>query len=105
MAPTPAQGARLSPAKVTSPLRRHHIRAVTPDEVVAKSRAKALPVAPGLVAAASAHVPLLLPLIRVNRQRLGECTDQIEALLTRLATPTPEAEGDESTAETKKTAS
>ena len=87
---TPTQGARLSHAKVESLLRRHHIRAVTAEKVVATLRSKALPVAPGVVAAASGHVQLLLPLIRLHRQQLSACMHQIDALLAQLATPLSE---------------
>jgi transposase len=88
-APTPAEGARLSLAKVATILRENRIRAMKADEVVAKLREKALPVAPGVVAAASGHVRLLLPLVRLNRQQLADCTRQIEALLEQLAAPPP----------------
>lgn len=86
-APTPTEGARLSHAKVQTILRENRIRAVTAETVVAKLREKALPVAPGVVAAASGHVRLLLPLVRLNRQQLANCDHQIEALLKQLAAP------------------
>lgn len=85
-APTPAEGARLARAKVASILRKHRIRAVTAEQVVAKLRAKALPVAPGVVAAASGHVRLLVPLLRLNREQLEGCRKRIDALLKQLAT-------------------
>ena len=90
---TPTQGARLSHAKVESLLRRHHIRAVTAEKVVAMLRSKALPVAPGVVAAASGHVQLLLPLIRTHRQQLAACMHRIDTLLAQLTTPPSEAPG------------
>jgi hypothetical protein len=86
-APTPAEGARLSIAKVTSILRAHRIRAVKADQVVAKLREKPLPVAPGVVAAASGHVRLLVPLVRLNHQQVAACKHQIETLLEQLASP------------------
>jgi transposase len=86
-APTPAEGRRLSLAKVETILRTHRIRAVTAQEIVAKLRAKALPVAPGVVAAASEHVRLLLPLVRLNRRQLAECDRKIEALMEQLVAP------------------
>ena len=86
-APTPAEGARLSLAKVESILRKNHIRVVTAETVVAKLREKALPVAPGVVAAASEHVRLLLPLVRLTRQQLADCDRKIEALVEQLAAP------------------
>lgn len=95
-APTPVEGARLSLAKVETILRTNRIRAVTGEEVVKKLRTKALPVAPGVVAAASEHVKLLLPLVRLNRAQLAACDGKIEALMERLVAPdqttTPAAE-------------
>jgi hypothetical protein len=85
-APTPAEGARLSRAKVETILRRHHIKAVKAEHVVAKLAEKALPVAPGVVAAASDHVRLLLPLLRLHREQLATCEHQIDAIVKRLAT-------------------
>lgn len=86
-APAPAAGARLARAKVETILKRHHIRAWTADQVVEKLRQQALPVAPGVVAAASGHVRLLLPLVRLNREQLQACHRHIEALLEQLARP------------------
>jgi len=102
-APTPLEGARMSRTKVQSILRQHHIRAVNADHIVTKLRQTALPVAPGVVAAASAHVRLLLPLVRLNRQQLTNCNREIEAIVTRLATPhepPPAKEGEETGTET-----
>jgi transposase len=101
-APTPAEGARVSRTKVASILRRNRIRAVKAEHVVTKLRDKALPVAPGVVAAASAHMRLLLPLVRLNREQLANCDRQIEALVMQLATPqkpTPVPEGGETASE------
>ncbi len=88
MAPTPAQGARLSLAKLGSLLQTHRIRRLTAQEVYDKLREKPLVVAPGVVAAASQHAQLLLPMIRLVRQQLADCDHRIEALLE----PKPSAE-------------
>lgn len=84
LAPTPAQAARLSRAKVVSLLRRHRVRRLTPEEVLETLREKPLVVAPGVVEAASAHVRLLLPLLRSHREQLAECDGRIEELMTRV---------------------
>ena len=88
MAPTPAQGARLSLAKLGSLLQTHRIRRLTAQEVYDKLREKPLVVAPGVVTAASQHAQLLLPMIRLVRQQLADCDHRIEALLE----PKPSAE-------------
>jgi transposase len=84
LALTPAQAARLSRAKVASLLRQHRVRRLTADEVLETLREKPLVVAPGVVEAASAHVRLLLPLLRGNREQLAECDRRIEELMKRV---------------------
>jgi transposase len=98
--PTPADAARLSLAQVQAVLRRHRVRRLTADRVVEKLREKALVVAPGVVQAASAHVRLLLPLLRLARQQLADCDRSIEGLLKLLRAPaepqrTAHANGDQ----------
>jgi transposase len=86
-APTPQQGSRLSLAKISSLLRERHIRKVTPQQVYDKLREKPLVVAPGVVTAASQHVALLLPMLRVARRQLVDCDRQIKATLDRVGQP------------------
>jgi transposase len=86
-APTPAEAARLSLAQVQAVLRNHRVRRLTADKVVEKLREKALVIAPGVVQAASAHVRLLLPLLRLARQQLADCDRSIERLLKSLPAP------------------
>jgi transposase len=93
LAPTPVQAARLSRAKVASLLRQHRIRRLTADEVLATLREKPLVVAPGVVEAASAHVRLLLPLLRVSRAQLADCDERIEQLM-KCVGRSPDAEVD-----------
>jgi len=96
-APTPADAARLSQSKVASILRQRRVRRVKADVVIAKLREKALVVAPGVVQAASTHVRLLLPLLRLANQQLGDCDRRIAELLEKLrgtTEPPMSAEGD-----------
>jgi transposase len=101
LAPTPARAARLTRAKVAHLLRQHHVRRLTAEEVLAVLRTTPLVVAPGVVEAASAHVRLLLPLLRLNRAQVADCEEHIEQLMKRVgrspdaATPAP-ADGDSS---------
>ncbi len=84
LAPTPAVAAHLSRAKVEALLRRHGVRRLTADAVVKALRSRPLVVAPGVVDAASTHVLLLLPLLRLNRVQLADCDRRIEQLMERL---------------------
>jgi hypothetical protein len=84
LAPTPARAAHVPRAKVTALLRQHRIRRLTADQVLAAIRTKPIHVAPGVVEAASAHVQLLLPLLRAQRAQLAECDRRIEDLMSRV---------------------
>lgn len=84
LAPTPGDAARLSQGKVASVLRQRRVRRVKADAVIGKLREKALVVAPGVVQAASAHVRLLVPMLRLAHQQLGDCDRQIAGLLEKL---------------------
>jgi transposase len=88
--PTPQAVPRLRRQRIEKVLRTHRIRRLDATTVLAALETSPLPVAPGTVAAASAHVALLLPRLRlVSDQRLS-CGRQIDALLARLGeTGTP----------------
>ena len=96
LAPTPTDAARLPQSKVAAILRQRRVRRVKADIVIQKLREKALVVAPGVVEAASAHVRLLLPLLRLANQQLGDCDHQIAGLLEKLrsAVVSTSAEGE-----------
>lgn len=91
LAPTPALAAHLKRAKVDALLRSHGVRRVNADQVLDALRSKALFVAPGVVEAASAHVRLLLPQLRVNREQRSRCEGRIEELMERVGRD-PEAD-------------
>jgi transposase len=82
--PTPQAVPRVRRSRIEKVLRAHRIRRFDADAVLAALGTLPLPVAPGTVEAASAHVALLLPRLRlVSDQRLG-CGRHIDALLARL---------------------
>src|SRR5216684_9407706 len=84
LAPSPSVARHLRPQRVERLLRQHRIRRLSAHEVVAALRAPALQVAPGVVEAASEHIALLLPRLRlVHTQRQG-CGVRLEALLDKL---------------------
>jgi len=65
-------------------LRAHHIRRLNVDDVVSALRAPALQVAPGVVEAATEHIALLLPRLRLVHSQRQRCGARIEALLDEL---------------------
>jgi hypothetical protein len=95
LAPTPADAARLTLGKVAAILRERRVRRVKAEVVLEKLREKDLVVAPGVVRAASAHLRLLLPLLRLAHQQLGDCDRQIAGLLEQARSASePASEGD-----------
>jgi transposase len=91
LAPTPARAKHLPRAKVQALLDKHHIRRHSADQVLAALRTKPLPVAPGVVEAASGHVALLLPRLRVTHQQRRACMRKLEALMAQLSAPSEDA--------------
>jgi len=87
LAPSPSVAQRLRFQRVERLLHAHRIRRLNADAVVSALRVPALKVAPGVVEAATEHIALLLPRLRlVHSQRQG-CGDRIEALLDEWSYP------------------
>jgi transposase len=64
---------------------KHRIRRLSAQDIVAALRAPALQVAPGVVEAATEHIALLLPRLRLVRAQRQRCGARLEALLDELA--------------------
>jgi transposase len=91
LAPTPEQGARLRPARVKQLLAQHRIRRLEAEAILAELRTPPLQVAPGAADAASSHIALLIPRLRLVRTQRRHCQERLEALLQALGTREPEA--------------
>ena len=85
MAPLPADVVRLKRSKVEQLLRSHRIRRLTGEEVLAELGAQPLHLAPGAAEAASEHVLLQLPLLRVLRQQKADVAGRIQKLLDQMS--------------------
>lgn len=85
-APTPAQAQRLTVRTLRAVLAPHRIRRFTADELHAVLAAPALRVAPGTTEAATEHIGLLLPRVRLVDEQLKQCDRRLEILLAALAT-------------------
>lgn len=94
-APLPEAGGRLKLAKVKGILQAHRIRRVTAEQVLAQLRQPALRLAPGAAEAASEHVLMLLPRLRLLQQQRRATAQRIERILEELCAPPPECEGRE----------
>lgn len=84
-APTPAQAAKLSRARIARLLRRHHIRRFDADQVQAVLAAKPLTLAPGAVESVAEHALLLLPRLRLFNQQRADIARRVDAVLGNLA--------------------
>jgi transposase len=87
LAPSPTAARRLTRAKLEKLLRACQIRRFTADALRAALQTPALHVAPGTAEAASAHITLLLPHLRLLNTQRKTCARQLEELLTRLHGP------------------
>lgn len=86
LAMTPARGARLRVDRVRRLLREQRIRRLTAEAVCEALRQPALVVAPGTSDAASAHIALLLPRLRLVVAERQLCARHLDTLLATLET-------------------
>ena len=84
LAPSPSVAQRLRPKRVERLLHAHRIRRLSAEEVVSALQAPALTVAPGVIDAATEHIALLLPRLRLVHSQRQRCGARIEALLDEL---------------------
>jgi len=82
--PAPRDVAGVTRRRIEKLLHAHRIRRFDAQHALTTLRTPPLPVAPGTVEAASAHVALLLPRLRLVRAQRASCEQHIEALLARL---------------------
>ena len=85
-APSPAQAARLTEAKIRRILQQHRIRRLNACQVRAILKTKPLTLAPGAAEAASEHALLLLPQLKLLHHQRAHIAKRVEALLQQLAT-------------------
>ena len=81
----PAVACKLTRGRIERVLKRHRIRRLTPEEVMAALRLPALKLAPGSAEAASEHALLLLPRLRLIREQRLDIATRIEILLNELS--------------------
>ena len=86
-APTPAKGARLHKETIARLLKTHRIRRLDADQVRTVLREPPLPSAPGVTEAATGHIRLLLPRIRLLNSQIKVVHAEIDALCQQLAGP------------------
>lgn len=90
LAPTPAQLRGVKTKQVDEILRKHRIRRISKEEVLAQLRKEPLPVAPGVAEAATEHVALIIPQLRVAYAQMQHCHRRIEEIVERLGSTPPD---------------
>ena len=86
-APTPAKAKKLRRSVVERILAEHRIRRLDAEQVLATLRQKPLTVAPGAVEAASGHIRLLLPRIRLINEQIKAVHHRLDELCAKLEAP------------------
>ena len=84
--PTPAHAQRVPAKAVAAVLKVYRVRRLAVATIREALQTPALHVAPGTVEAASAHIALLLPRLRLLHEQRTKVATQIEALLEELST-------------------
>jgi transposase len=90
-APTPAKAAEISTHAIASLLEAHRIRRFDAGEVLRILRQKPLTVAPGTVAAASAHIGILAERLRLVNRQVKDANRKLDKLCRKLE---PAGEGE-----------
>jgi transposase len=85
MAPLPAQAAKLSKSRVEKLLRSYRIRRFDADEIHQRLSLAALQLAPGAAEAASEHVLLILPVLRLLERQRTEIARRMQVLLEKMS--------------------
>jgi transposase len=99
MAPTPAMARSLPRAKVARLVKAHRVRCHDADALLAALRAPAPAVSEATVAAAKAHVLVLLKQIRLTAEQLGEAKATLGRLVDALTEPKESSPGESSPGE------
>jgi transposase len=87
LAPTPDKAARLRPATIAALLKRHRVRRLDTDQVLAILRQKPVALLPGSTQAAVAQVATLVPAIRLLNQQIRHAERNLDRLLAQLVEP------------------
>ena len=95
LAPLPEAAQKMKAAKVASILKKHRIRRLNAEEIGERLRVPPLRLAPGAAEAASEHMLLVLPMLRIFKQQRDDIARRIQGVLAELSMPeTPETDAE-----------
>ena len=98
LAPTAGRAAQLRHSRIERLLQQHRIRRFTADQLREKLREPALKVAAGVVEAASTHIAVLLPMLRLANEQRQRVERRIAGLLEQMTAPNKDDTGQHSDA-------
>lgn len=87
IAPEPAKAQKLTRSRVERILKAHRIRRLKADEIIEALKVRPLQLAPGAVEAASEHVLLHLPKLRLLHKQEKDVAGRIESVLEAMSVP------------------
>jgi Transposase len=93
LAPTPAKAARLRESTIARLLKNNRIRRVSAVDITQALRAPAIPMAPGAVESAVAHIKILIGQIEPVRRQIKQANAELKALLEHFLSKEETAEG------------
>lgn len=89
LVPTPEAARKVRDTLVADILKRYRVRRYSADEVLKILRQKPLDLAPGTAKAATAHLKLLVPRIRLLNKQIREAHHQLDQLTAQLDADSP----------------
>ena len=93
VAPTPEKASRVRESTVTKLLAKHHIRRISAADVTQALRVPSIPMAPGTVDAAVAHIKILIAQLIPFRQQIKHAEIQLDTLVERFVPTLETPEG------------
>ena len=83
--PTPEKAARVRLVTVERLLKRHRIRRLSAEDILKALRSTIIPVAPGTVSAATAHIEAVAKRLELVNRQIAEADGRLDRLTDRLA--------------------
>jgi transposase len=85
LAPSPTRAQKLRLPQLRVLLKKHRIRKHTAEQVRAALRGPSVHVAPGVAEAATRHIQMLIPRLRLVREQERQCERDVKGLLDKLS--------------------
>ncbi len=95
--PTPAKALRVREETIAKLLKKHRIRRLTADQLLALLRQQSIDVGHGVVDAATSHIDTLMPVLKVVNRQIANIDQRLERMTRQMAEPLVLQQNDGST--------